>query len=168
MKRVTMVVLIGLAVIGAVLAGTRPEDMTREEKNKLLVKAANEARNAGDWEELKKLYSPEFIQHIPSSFQTLTWKEIVPGWKYYHDKVPTLKIQIVDIIAEGNKVAVRLRWTAWNKRYYPKLGNLVGWIEGNEIDMFRIEDGKFVEQWVAYDPTEIMKVVTYKKFMGTW
>ena len=56
MKRVKMVVLIGLAIFGVVYAGTRPEEMTKKEKNKLLVKVAIGAVNTGDWESLKELY----------------------------------------------------------------------------------------------------------------
>jgi len=47
MKKVKMVVLISLAVLGVVYAGRGPEGMTSEQKNKQLVKVAIGAIDTG-------------------------------------------------------------------------------------------------------------------------
>ena len=166
MTRVKMVVLIGLAALGAVYAGTRPEEMSKEEKNKLLVRVAVGAMNAGDWEALRELYSPKFIQHDPGSSQPLTWTDFELGCRLVHHKVPTLKYEIKDIIAEGNKVAVRLRWSARDKRWFSTRENRQGDIEGTEINLVRIEGRRISEEWVEYDPKQINKLISAMKYMG--
>jgi len=177
-----LVVLIAMTALGAVFAakrragepqqiyskrldkGTRPE--TREEKNKLLVKVAIGALNAGDWENLKEMYSPRYVQHDTRDKEIITRSE----WDVIRSAVrktfPSFKYEIEDIIAEGDKVAVRLRWSAREKRWFSKPGNREGDITGTEIDLIRIEDGRIAEEWCEYDPKQIMKLISAMKYMG--
>ncbi len=48
MKKVSAIMLICLAVLGVVYAGTRTEDVTTEQKNNLIVAAAHGAMSDGD------------------------------------------------------------------------------------------------------------------------
>lgn len=166
MKRVKMVVLIGLAALGVVYAGTRTEDMTREQKNKLLVEVAIGAINEGDWQTLSEVFSPKYVQHSPVSSEPITWTDFELSCRVVHNKLPTLRFEIVDIIAEGDKVAVRSSWSYRNKRWFSKLGNPEGDIGGTGLDMFRIEGGRIVENWCEYDPKQIMKLISAMKYMG--
>lgn len=166
MKRVKMVVLIGLAVLGVVYAGTRPEDMTREQKNKMLVEVAIGAMQDGDWELMRKLYSPRFVQHGPGDTKTTTWTDFELGCRLVHNKLPTLRFEIEDIIAEGDKVAVRLSWRYRNKRWFSKQGNPEGDIGGTELDLFRIEGGRIAEEWCECDPKQYMRLLSAMKYMG--
>ena len=165
MNRVKIVLLIGLAALGAVYAGTRPEDMTREEKHKLVVKVAIGAMNAGDWEGLRELYSPRYVQHSPGESEPATWTDFELACRVVHNKLPGLRFEIEDIIAEGNKVAVRLRWSYKNKRWFSMRGNPDGDIEGTEIDLYRIEDGRIVEEWCECDPKQFMRLLRVIKYM---
>jgi len=165
MKRVTMIVLIGLAALGAVYAGTRPEDMTREQKNKLLVDVAIGAISAGDWELMAKLYSPRFVQHGPGDTKPTTWTDFELGCRLVHNKLPGLRFEIEDIIAEGEKVAVRLSWSYKNKRWFSMQGNPEGEIGGTELDLFRIEGGRIAEEWCECDPKQYMRLLRVIKYM---
>lgn len=153
MKRVKMVVLIGLAVIGVVYAGTRPEEMTKKEKNKLLVKVAIGAVETGDWEALRELYSPKYVQHLPGNREPIYWKQFELGCRMANEFFNTSSYTIEDIVAEGDKVVVRMSTSiavTTNKgtRYETEKK-----IEGTEIDIFRIEGGRIVEEWCEYDYT---------------
>jgi len=155
MTRVKMVVLIGLAALGAVYAGTKPEAMTKEEKNKLLVTVAIGAMNAGDCEGLKELYSPKFVQHLPGNREPIYWKEFELGCRIAQEFFNTTSYKIEDIIAENDKVVVRLSSSATvtdNKdtRYESEKT-----IEMTEVDIFRIEEGRIIEEWCEYDYTSV-------------
>ena len=155
MTRVKMVVLIGLAALGAVYAGTRPEVMTREEKNKLLVKVAIGAVNAGDWEALPGLYSPKFVMHIPGNRESIDWKEFELGCRMAKQFFNETSYNIEDIIADNDKVVVRMSsriavTTNKGTRYETEKK-----IEGTEIGIYRIEAGRIVEEWCEYDYTSM-------------
>lgn len=151
MKKIGVNVLIGLAVIMVLCAGRKPEEMSREEKNKLLVKVAIGAINAGDWETLPELYSEKFIQHGTGDSENVRWTEFELGCRIVHNRLPDLRCEIEDIIAEDDKVVVRLRWKAKrtkNKGYRNETTKEIGW---SEIDIMRIAGGKIVEEWTELD-----------------
>lgn len=176
MKKVTMVVLIGLAVLGAVYAGTRPEElkntekqqdlvaimpklkelenMPTEEQNKMIVDGAIGAMNDGDWELMSNLYSPRFVQHGPGDSQPIKWSEFELGCRVIRQKMPTARIEIEDIIAEGNKVAVRLKTIVTYKVNPHGIKTTAEKKEFTEMDLFRIEGGRIVEEWCEYDTTD--------------
>jgi len=168
MKRVLMVVLIGLAALGAVYAGTRPEDMTREEKNKMLVNVAIGAFNDGDWELMAKLYSPKYVQHGPASAEPITWPELDLICRVARQTFPTLSIEIVDIIAEGDKVAVRSKKVLTFKESHSKYVRGPGKVELPEIDIFRIEAGRIVEEWCGYDSANVSAKMRTLRNVKTW
>jgi len=168
MKKVKVVVLIGLAALGAVYAGTRPEDMTREQKNKLLVDVAIGAMNEGDWELMAKLYSPKFVQHWPGNQKQINWKEFELSHRNVRSKMPTIRIEIVDIIAEGNKVAARLKTVVTYKATKYGFEPRPGKVEFFEMDMYRIEGGRIVEEWCEFDTRDVMVKAEKLRSVKTW
>ncbi len=168
MTRVKMIVLIGLAALGAVYAGTRPEEMTREEQSKLIVRVAIQAINEGDWQTLSEVYSPRFVQHRPGNLKPATWKEFELGCRIARQAMPTVHLEIEDIIAEGNKVAVRCKTTvtyieeSFSGRTTRKK------IEFAEMDLFRIEGGRIVEEWSEADMEDWKTKLRKLKYVTKW
>lgn len=162
MKKVKIVLLIGLTALGGVYAGTKPkavlifdreasEAMTKEEKNKLVVEVALGAINTGNWEWVKKLYSPKFVQHQPGGQKKIDWEDFELGCRLAKNKLPKWDYEIEDIIAEGDKVAVRLKTVFKFEERYAGNVRKGAKIVFTEIDIFRIEGGKIVEEWCECD-----------------
>ena len=195
MKKVKMIVLIGLAALGAVYAGTKPKElqtaeqqqkrrlreamqksgmeiieqehqikmvatmpktkdpkkMSREEKNKLLVDVAIGAFNEGDWELMAKLYSKRFVQHNPGKSKPTTWKEFELSCRVVRQTLPTARLEIEDIIAEGDKVAVRCKTVVTYLTGQTWGTETEETIEFTEMDLFRIEGGRIAEEWCEHD-----------------
>lgn len=168
MTRVKMVVMIGLAALGAVYAGTRPEAMTREQKNKLLVAVAIGAMNEGDWQLMAKLYSPRFVQHSPGKKETIDWEEFELGRRIVRQKMPTARTEIEDIIAEGDKVAIRCKTVITFKEAPIGRWTPDGRVELREMDLYRIEGGRIVEEWCEYDTAGWQKELKKLKYVKTW
>jgi len=168
MKRVTFVMLFGLAVIGVVYAGTRPEEMNREEKNKLLVKVAMQAINAGDWENMSELFSPQFVQHQPGNQKTTNWTDFELACRVIRQKIPTARIEIEDIIAEGNKVAARLKTVVTYKEKHYRGSTTEREIEFTEMNLFRIEGNKIIEEWSEYDTKDWKTKLWKSQNVKTW
>ena len=163
-----MVVLIGLAALGAVYAGAKPEAMTREQKNKLVVRVAIQAINEGDWQTLSEVFSPKFLQHGPGNLKTTTWKEFELACRVIRQAMPTARIEIEDIIAEGNKVAVRCKKVITFKESHSKYIRRSGKVELPEIDIFRIEGGRIVEEWCEYYSANVSAKMRTLRNVKTW
>lgn len=155
MTKVKMVMLIGLVALGAVYAGIRPEGVNRIEINKSLVKGAIRAMNRGDFVALTQVYSRNFVQHQPGGRKKIGWVEFEMGCRLAKNKLPTWHCEIVDIIEEGDKVAVRLKTVfEYEERYEGNVRQHAKMVL-TEIDIFRIEGGKIVEEWCEGDYTGV-------------
>jgi len=175
MKKVKVVLLIGLIVIGAVYAGTRPEDMTREQKNKMIVEVAIGAFNEGDFELMAKLYSPRFVQHGPGKAEPVKWEDHELSCRVARRMLPTARHIIEDIVAEGDKVAVRLK-TVVTFKEIARFGmrgsqlakDMQNKVEFTEMDLFRIEGGKIIEEWCEYDTANVSAKMHKLRNVKTW
>ena len=159
MKNSYKVLLIGLSVLGVVYAGTGPDKLTDEEANKMTVRWAMNALNKGDWESMRNLYSPRFVQHSPASQKPTGWEDYELGCRIAHRKFPGHRYRIEDIIAEGDKVAVRMILSIpieINKgtRYETKKK-----FEVTELGIIRIANGVIVEEWVQFDKEAITELM---------
>lgn len=168
MRKVCKILLVSLILLGTVYAGSRPEKISREEKNKLLVEVAMGAINKGDWELMAKLFSTRFIQHSPGSLKTITWADFELGCRIARHKMPTSRIEIEDIIAEGNRVAARLKTIVTYKAKYAGGRTTEKKIEFTEMDLFRIESGKIVEEWCEYDTQDWKEKLRMLQYVKTW
>ena len=80
---------------------------------------------------------------------------------------PDFKVTIEDIIAEGNKVWVRVEVTGTHKGEYRGLAPTGKKITVTYVGIYRISDGKVVERWSVYDMLDFYKelgVIKYKGF----
>lgn len=168
MKKFCGVVLVGLAVLGVACISGAKEDMTRTEKNKLLVKVAIGAINTGDWEAMAKIYSPRFVQHNPGEPKTITWTDFELGCRVIRQKIPTARLEIEDIIAEGNKVAVRLKMVITFKETHLHGKRGAGKVEFQEISIIHIERGRIIEKWCECDQKEWERKLQTLKYVKTW
>ena len=79
------------------------------------------------------------------------------------DAMPDLKIEILDMVAEGDRVAIRLRehghHTGIDWCGVKAAGAAVEWFP---FDFYRIEDGKLAEEWFTDDPYTIFKCLGIK------
>ena len=170
MKKIGGIALLCLALCGIVYAIKRPEDMTREEKNKLLVESAIIAINDGDWEFMGKLYSPRFVQHGlgAGGKETTNWTDFELTCQLLRRKFPTWQGVIEDSIAEGDKVAVRFKSVISyvDERYGGK--KIPKTIEFTEIDIFRIAGGRIVEEWCEGDTRDLEKKLRSLQYVKTW
>ncbi len=153
---------------GALEGSSKTEKMTTPKKNKMLVEVAIGAINEGDWELMAKLYSPKYVQHGPGDPKTITWSEAELICRVIRQKVPTLRYEIEDIIAEGEKVAVRLKTVVTFKETYQHGTRGGGKVEFMEIDIIRIEDGRIVEEWCEYDLKDWDRKFEKLQYVKTW
>ena len=118
------------------------------EKNKAVVRRLFEVFDEQNLGLLDELVAHDYIDH-PRQFQGLEnyKKHLSMFYKSFPDSHETIE----DIIAEGDKVCIRIKGTATHKGEYRGLaptGKKITW-EANTI--LRITDGKIAEMWAFSD-----------------
>jgi steroid delta-isomerase-like uncharacterized protein len=117
-----------------------------------------EILNQGNMDRFDDLMATDFIEH----------EELPPGipegsegakvlFNQLHRAFPDFKADINDLIAEGDRVVVRMTWTGTHEGEFmgiPATGNSIS-IE--VIDIVRIANGKFVEHWGIIDNMGMMQ-----------
>jgi steroid delta-isomerase-like uncharacterized protein len=107
---------------------------------------------SGDLSQLDTLYTDDYVYHGIPSIGDLTganaFKQLIAG---FLAGIPDLRETVVDQIAEGDKVATRLRGTGTH------LGNLMG-VPGSgkrmnwtAIVISRFAGEKIAEEWIEFD-----------------
>lgn len=128
-----------------------------EEANKALIKRwLAELWDKGNYAVAQEILVPDFIRHSKAAPATGP-KQYAAIVKSCHDAFPDTKIELVDMIAEGDKVFVRWSWTGTHKAAFRKIPPTGKKIHVFGCDLIRIKDGKLVELWPLFDPLRLMK-----------
>ncbi len=121
-------------------------------EHKAIIQRAMDAFNQGDWAAIDLLFAPHYIDHDRSRAALPPGPEgIKQAWRMFRAAFPDLTGTIEDMVAEGDKVAVRatLRGTQQGELLgIPTTGRQVTVML---IDINRIEAGTFVERWAETD-----------------
>jgi predicted ester cyclase len=78
------------------------------EENKAFVRRAYELLSKGDWGAMRKLAAPSFVDHNPVPGQTPGVESFLESRKALMHALTYFTYTIEDLVAEGDKVAVRL------------------------------------------------------------
>ncbi len=128
------------------------------EENKAIVR-----RFWGVWEEgnidlVDELLAPDYINHTPASPDQPTGPEGVKGVvAMFRSAIPDLRVVVEDMIAEGDKVAVRytLEGTHEGELFgVPPTGQR---LSIKSIAVERVADGKIREHWRVTDSLDMMQ-----------
>ena len=129
------------------------------EQNKALVRRfVEEIFNRGNMSVADEIGAPDFVEHeelppgIPSDREGV--KQLTTMLR---SAFPDFKATIDDIIAEGDKVVIRMTWSGTQKGEFmgiPPTGKSVTF---GVIDILRIAGGKMVEHWGQMDEMGMMQ-----------
>ncbi len=124
------------------------------EANKVLGKQFIEVYNQGAWDLLDNLVSADYIHN--NNGKKLTLAQFKRGASWFRAGMPDFNIEVLDLLAEGDKVAIRwLGSGTHHGSFYgepPTSKNVV--LYGTTI--FRVQDGRIAEDWEAMDERDFM------------
>jgi predicted ester cyclase len=115
------------------------------EANKAIVRKLMEAINEGNLDVVDTLFTPELAEPMKRSF--IAFRSAFPDWR----------MEIAEMVAEGNTVVGRLRCSGTNQGEFkgvPPTGKLM---EVDEVYFLRVENGKFVDFWGLEDDLARMR-----------
>jgi C-1 hydroxylase len=123
------------------------------EENKAIIRRWFDAENKKDLSPIADIVAPDFVDQK----NQLRSREEYKKWLTMFIKAfPDLHVTIEDVIAEGDKVWVRLRETATHT------GEYFGLPTGNKLSykvvaIWHIVNGKCIEGWIVYDQVDFLK-----------
>ena len=135
------------------------DDMeTQEEiKNKeILEHIFFDGLNKRDLSILDEAYAPDILYHAPSieidNFEDL--KRLSSGYfSAFHDTTVTIE----DLIAKGDKVTIRFIFQGIHKGALQEIQPTGKKMSITGISIYRLSDGKIVEEWEEFDQIGMMK-----------
>ena len=132
--------------------------MSSEDRKALVRRFFDEAINKANFESAEKLLAADYVEHPQLPVASTGFS----GFKEFVEMLsiafPDLHVTIEDMVAEGDKVVVRLSISGTHKSTFlgsiPPTGKHVTW---RGIDIIRIADGRIVERWGERDLLGLMQ-----------
>lgn len=123
------------------------------EQNKAVVAAFVQAINTQDWEQLAELVHPAFVRHSQAggSPGVRCRNDLIRFLRGEFDTFPDAQEGIADMVAEGDRVAVRhsFRGTQTGPMGpHPPSGRVMA---ADYLAIYRLADGRIAEAWVEWD-----------------
>ena len=146
--------LVGMLIAASLFAARCESDReTTLERNKELIRHMNEEIwNKGNLEMVDEIFSANFVQRfLPDGSETKGLDELRDHIRNHRRAFPDWTEEIKLIIADGDFVAIYFASTGTNEGSFlgnPPTGKQ---IHINEMSIFRIVEGKIVEQWLLPD-----------------
>jgi steroid delta-isomerase-like uncharacterized protein len=130
--------------------------VTEEANRELLARYVREVWTAGDPEAARRFLAPGFRRHVSATTPPLGVEQQIERLHGLRAALPDAELGVDEVVVEGDTVAFRstLRGT--------QRGPLLGIpATGREVtvrlvDMIRIEDGLFAEQWGGPDMLDLV------------
>jgi steroid delta-isomerase-like uncharacterized protein len=130
-----------------------------QQKNKQVVRQLFEATDRKDVERMGQLVSTSnYLFHFPG-MPPMDWNTTKQFSTAFVSSFPDLHHEIVDMVAEGDKVAVRLTVTGTHKgelQGIPPTGKKVTF---DATDFITLIDGKVSEEWLNADTMGLMQQI---------
>jgi len=136
--------------------------MTSEENKKLILDHYEAFVHRQDAEAVRMQLAEDFVDHEmppatpPGPEAALRWREMM------HQAFPDLRVKVEDIVAEGDRVAVRASWTGTHRGAFPLLSlaptNRSFVLKG--MVFWRIHEGRIAERWATLDRMGLVQQLT--------
>jgi steroid delta-isomerase-like uncharacterized protein len=158
-----MVPVVLTALVGASLLAAHAADET--ERNREIVRRHLELMNRGDWKQAAELFAPDVRHHLGNWQQGS--ERIVQGQQTMVDNLedifrtfPDLKMEIVEMVAEGESVVVRCKVSGTHEGVGARRIN-GGFLAGVEpthkrfvvqhMHWYKVRGGKIVDHYASRD-----------------
>ena len=123
------------------------------EENKEIVCRFIEAYNNRNLDLIDDFVAPDYVDHTNKVCREGLKQLFAMGLNAFPDWHETIE----DIIAEGDKVWVRLAYTGTHKGEFMGLAPTGKKIKSKAVDIYRIVNGKLAEYWNVTDNVNILK-----------
>ena len=131
--------------------------MSEKENKEIFQRMTEEIFNKKNVDALGDFMAEDMVDHNPPPIEKPGLEGLKDMFRMYFSAFPDIKIQVEDVIAEGDKVVMRATTTGTHQGEFmgiPATGKTVSF---GEIHVVRIEGGKMVEHWGIEDQMGMMQ-----------
>jgi steroid delta-isomerase-like uncharacterized protein len=123
-----------------------------EANKKLVRRLIEEGFNQGNLEAVDEIVSPDVVTHNPIILDAPSGSDSIRGGiEMIHKAFTDIKVEIHDILAEGDRVATFLQMSGTNIGEYRRGGATNKSLSFRAFFIWRIADGRLVESWGMAD-----------------
>ena len=132
--------------------------MNTGEANVELVRTTVDLLNANDLDGCVERMAPDFVMHLAELPEPLPGREAWrAGARLMKEAFPDLRIEIDDIVASADKVALRLRLHGTHSGDYLGIAATGRPVSYVSHEFYRIADGLFEEEWICSDTATLYR-----------
>jgi steroid delta-isomerase-like uncharacterized protein len=130
-------------------------------KNKALVRKLNDEMNtlSGNLDKINAMMgdfcAPEFVNHRTTG--DLNLEQFIQYMRVMFSAFPNATFTIDDMIAEGDKVVYRSRWSGTHKGEFQGIPPTGKTVTVTGANIARIAEGKLIEMWAFQDAMGMMQ-----------
>jgi predicted ester cyclase len=121
------------------------------DQNKEIVREVFTAIDNGNFDKLRELFADDFTLNAPGVLQPWKQDDIFQGIKTYYASFPDWTHTIEDMIAEGDKVAVKHKGQGTFKAQYGGIAATGEKLTQSAMHLMTIVNGKVKEWWTLED-----------------
>jgi steroid delta-isomerase-like uncharacterized protein len=121
------------------------------EENKALFRKLIQLQESGDLNTVDQVIAPNWVDHNPSMPPLQGYEGFKQLTLAFRSAFPDMRLEIEDILAEGDKVAARLHFRGTNSGSFQGMPATGKTVEFTATGIFRIVDGKVAENWMNMD-----------------
>jgi predicted ester cyclase len=125
---------------------------TLEANKEVVRRLIEEGFNQGNLEAVDEIVSPDVVTHNPIILDAPSGSDSIRGGiEMIHKAFSDIKVEIHDILAEGDRVATFLQMSGTNIGDYRRGGATGKSLSFRAFFIWRIGDGRLVESWGVAD-----------------
>lgn len=131
--------------------------MTSDEHKTIVRLYVDTVWNSRQLDRADEYVAADFIDHAATPGQPPGLAGAKQKWAQYQAAVPDLRVSIEDMVAEGDKVAVRRNYQGTHQGPLfgvPPTGRVLRF---GGISIFRLAAGKITEHWEIFDQLAILR-----------
>jgi steroid delta-isomerase-like uncharacterized protein len=128
------------------------------EENKAIARRGYEAINQNDLDVLDEVVASDITDHDPAPGQAPGLEGVKQWFSSMHTAFPDFRMNVEDMIAEGDKVVARVRLSGTHQGEFMGIDATGNRVTITGIDILRVNaDGKIVEHWGNFDDLGMMQ-----------
>lgn len=141
------------------LSNTESQDTLQRNKD-VVLRTHNEFWNRGKYELADELYADEYFNTFLCEVQTHGKQGMIDFTKKHKAAFPDWTERVVDIFAEGDRVVARYVSTGTHEGEFEGIPATGKKVKVNEVSIYKLHNGKVVEQWGFPDGVSLFKQLT--------
>jgi steroid delta-isomerase-like uncharacterized protein len=128
------------------------------EENKAIARRGYEAINQNNLDALDEVVAPDITDQDPAPGQALGLEGVKQWFSSMHTAFPDFRMNVEDMIAEGDKVVARVRLSGTHQGEFMGIDATGNRVTITGIDILRVNaDGEIMERWGNFDDLGMMQ-----------